>query len=125
MSTKPHAAALSAEIALLPAPVEASQTVEHHDGWTPAKQGAFLRALGASHNDSAAAKSVGMSRQSAYRLRNRLKGEPFDVAWACAFRRTYDALADAALSTGRSTGSRCHITTAASWSALRASSTSG
>lgn len=38
-----------------------------------------------------------MSRQSAYRWRNRLKGEPFDVAWACAFRRQFDNLAETAL----------------------------
>ena len=35
--------------------------------------------------------------QSAYKLRNRLRGEPFDIAWAAAFRRQYDALAEAAL----------------------------
>lgn len=66
--------------------------------WTPAVQAEFLRQLGATHCVGTAARAVGMSRQSAYRLRNRLKGQPFDVAWACAFRRQYDALAEAALS---------------------------
>jgi len=66
-----------------------------HDGWTGAKQAAFLRCLAATHCVSEAARSVGMSRQSAYQLRNRLKGEPFDVAWQSAFRRQYDALAEA------------------------------
>jgi hypothetical protein len=66
-----------------------------HDGWTPARQAAFLRELAATHCVSAAARAVGMSRQSAYKLRNRLKDEPFDIAWQAAFRRQYDALAEA------------------------------
>ncbi|MBC2665925.1 hypothetical protein H7F51_10345 [Novosphingobium flavum] len=57
----------------------------------------FLRALAGTHCVHSAARSVGMSRQSAYRLRARLKGEPFDIAWEAAFQHTYDALAQAAL----------------------------
>jgi hypothetical protein len=57
----------------------------------------FLRQLAATHSVSAAARSVGMSRNSAYRLRNRLKGQPFDIAWEAAFRHGYDNLAHAAL----------------------------
>ena len=38
-----------------------------------------------------------MSRQSAYRLRSRLKGQPFDLAWEVAFHHSYDVLAHAAL----------------------------
>ena len=57
----------------------------------------FLRALGATACVASAAKAVGMSRQSAYRLRNRLKGEPFDIAWEAAFQHGYDALHQAAL----------------------------
>ena len=34
-----------------------------------------------------------MSRQSAYRLRSRLKGQPFDLAWDVAFHHSYDNLA--------------------------------
>ena len=68
---------------------------ERHDGWTPARQACFLRELAATHCVSAAARAVGMTRQSAYKLRNRLKGEPFDIAWRAAFRRQYDALAEA------------------------------
>jgi hypothetical protein len=80
----------SAEIAETLAPPEA-----RHDGWTPARQAEFLRVLAATHCVSAAARRVGMGRQSAYKLRNRLKGEPFDVAWQAAFRLQYDALAEA------------------------------
>ena len=67
------------------------------DRWTKPKMAAFLRELSACHCISSAAKAVGMSRQSAYRLRARLKGEPFDIAWEAAFQHGYDALHQAAL----------------------------
>lgn len=70
-----------------------------HDqrGWTRARQAGFLRALSATHSVAGAARSVGMSRQSAYRLRSRLKGQAFDLAWEVAFHHSYDVLAHAAL----------------------------
>jgi hypothetical protein len=58
---------------------------------------AFLRQLSATHSVSASARSVGMSRQSAYRLRSRFKGKAFDLAWDVAFHHSYDNLAHAAL----------------------------
>lgn len=67
------------------------------DRWTKAKMAAFLRELAATHSVKAAARAVRMSRQSAYKLRNRLKGEPFDIAWEAAFQHGYDALHQAAL----------------------------
>ena len=67
------------------------------DGWSLDKQAKFLRALSATHSVTEAAKSVGMSRQTAYRLRSRLKGQPFDLAWEVAFHHSYDVLAHAAL----------------------------
>ena len=65
--------------------------------WTPAKMADFLRQLSATHSVSAAANSVGMSRQSAYRLRSRLKDEAFDLAWEVAFHHSYNNLGQAAL----------------------------
>jgi hypothetical protein len=65
--------------------------------WTAAKMAQFLRQLSATHSVSAAARSVGMSRQSAYRLRSRLKGMPFDLAWEVAFQHSFDNLAHAML----------------------------
>ncbi|TRD11860.1 hypothetical protein FGU71_08330 [Erythrobacter insulae] len=65
--------------------------------WTPERQSAFLTALASSHSVAQAARIVGMSRQSAYALRARLKGEPFDLAWHAALRCRFDALAEAAL----------------------------
>lgn len=67
------------------------------DGWTPERQTTFLRALASSHSVANAARAAGMSRQSAYALRARLKGEPFDLAWHAALRCGFDALAEAAL----------------------------
>ncbi|MBB3034955.1 hypothetical protein [Alteriqipengyuania lutimaris] len=71
--------------------------VAPEDRWTKAKMAEFLRVLAARQEVTAAAKAVGMSRQSAYKLRNRLKGEPFDIAWEAAFQHGYDALHQAAL----------------------------
>jgi len=65
--------------------------------WNKPKMAEFLRVLAASHSVASAARSVGMSRQSAYQLRARLKGEPFDLAWEVAFQHSYDALHQAAL----------------------------
>ena len=67
------------------------------DRWNKPKMATFLRELAATHCVGSAAKAVGMSRQSAYKLRNRLKGEPFDIAWEAAFQHGYDALHQAAL----------------------------
>ena len=83
----------------IPANPDASGTDDPLSGrlWTLPKQVAFLRQLSATHSVSAAAKAVGMSRQSAYRLRSRLKGQAFDLAWDVAFHHSYDNLAHAAL----------------------------
>ena len=61
--------------------------MECHDeargrAWTPAKRATFLRELHACHSVKEAARRVGMSRQSAYRLRRRLPPlDPFVLAW--------------------------------------------
>lgn len=68
-----------------------------HDGWTRERQSTFLRALAGTHSVAEAARIAGMSRQSAYALRARLRGEPFDLAWIAALRCRIDALAEAAL----------------------------
>ena len=94
MQNHPHLPATRAQLRdEARAPSETGDTAH----WTPARQGEFLRALAASHCVATAARSVGMSRQSAYRLRNRLRGGPFDSAWRCAFRRQFDTLAEIAL----------------------------
>ena len=51
------------------------------DGWTPARQLAFLDILGCTRSVTRAAATAGMSRESAYRLRNRDPHGLFAVAW--------------------------------------------
>ena len=50
----------------------------------PRQEAAFLRELAATQSVSAAARNVGMSRQSACKLRTRLAGTPFALAWDVA-----------------------------------------
>ena len=71
--------------------------VARGDRWTKHRMTDFLRHLAAIGSVTAAARAVGMSRQSAHKLRARLKGQPFDVAWEAAFHHGYDNLAHAAL----------------------------
>ena len=68
----------------LPEAKHPSRTTLHGKCWTPARQAAFLRVLEDTLSVSKAAKSVGMSRQSAYKLRRRLAGQPFAEAWEMA-----------------------------------------
>jgi hypothetical protein len=71
--------------------------VRRGDRWNKPKMAEFLRQLAATHSVTAAARAVGMSRRSAYKLRTRLKGQPFDIAWEAAFRHGCDELAHTAL----------------------------
>lgn len=74
----------------------AARTPRHNE-WTRAKRAAFLRELAASQNVSQAAKSVGMSRKSAYALRNRMPGTPFALAWEVALEAGLQQLAHAVM----------------------------
>jgi hypothetical protein len=51
------------------------------DGWTPARQLRFLDALARTRSVTRAAADAGMSRESAYRLRNRDPDGLFAAAW--------------------------------------------
>ena len=51
------------------------------DGWTPARQLVFLEVLARTRSVSAAARSVGVSREGAYRLRRRPEAALFRAAW--------------------------------------------
>ena len=57
----------------------------------------FLAELASTHSVAAAARVAGMSRQSAYRLKARLRDQPFDLAWEAALQSGHDALHQAAL----------------------------
>src|SRR5687768_6149438 len=57
-----------------------------HDGWTPERQREYVEALADTGFASAAAARVGMSVQSANRLRRRADGRSFDLACRAAKR---------------------------------------
>ena len=65
-----------------------------HGRWTPALQRLFLTALIETGNVSHAARSVGMSRSSAHRLRQRLTGTAFDRCWNDALKIHATRMAD-------------------------------
>lgn len=55
-----------------------------HNGWSPALQFRFVLALARGAGPGEAARSLGMTRQSAYHLRKRPDGESFAAAWDAA-----------------------------------------
>jgi hypothetical protein len=55
-----------------------------HDGWTVVRQEAFLKALAACGCVTHACRAVGMSRESAYELRDRPAAVAFRRAWEAA-----------------------------------------
>ena len=75
--------------------------IKRHDGWTPARQQGFLVALHATGVVATAAQAVGMSAQSAYRLRARPGAASFAAAWDKLLRearmRALDMVTEAAL----------------------------
>ena len=60
------------------------------DGWTAERQLRFLDVLAGTRSIAKAATAAGMSRESAYRLRNRREGALFAALWdqALAFQPT-------------------------------------
>ncbi len=67
---------------------------QRYDGWTPEKQKRFLTALARGHNVTKACAIVGMSRQTAYALRDSARGAAFALGWKAAQLRSRDCLAD-------------------------------
>ncbi|MEA3052087.1 MAG: hypothetical protein QOG72_990 [Sphingomonadales bacterium] len=64
------------ELAFTPVPVRA-----RHDGWTVERQKWFILRLALGGCVSVAARGVGMTRKSAYRLRERPGAKSFATAW--------------------------------------------
>lgn len=77
--------------------LEAALPKPRHNGWNRQKLAAFLRELAASQSVAQAARAVGMSRQSAYALRNRLQGTPFALGWEVALEMGFTQLAHAVM----------------------------
>src|SRR3982750_2139522 len=82
----------------LPIEFNAAKVRRRHDGWTPAKQVAFIEALAQSGCVDEACKRVGMSRSSAYELRSRKNAESLRPAWDAALAHAVQQLSDAAFS---------------------------
>jgi hypothetical protein len=71
-----------------------------HDGWTPERQFRFVLALARGSGVGEAAKGVGQSRQTAYRLRRRAGAEEFAAAWDAALDFAAEARATASAGAG-------------------------
>lgn len=75
------AAGVSDEIAGIIAGFAAVPLRARHDGWTAARQRAFVAALADTASVTAAARAAGMTARSAYRLRARADADGFAEAW--------------------------------------------
>ena len=88
-------------------PSESPSTSKHRtirrDGWTAERQLRFLDVLAHTRSISEAAAAAGMSRESAYRLRERRDGALFTALWdrALAFQPSVVEVDIDALSNGR------------------------
>lgn len=77
----------------IPVPLERIR----HDGWTERRQRDFIWALATMGSVLHAARAVGMSKQSAFNLRNRPGAESFAAAWDQALVTGYSIMFDRAL----------------------------
>lgn len=73
------------------------QMRKRFNGWSPVQQERFILALEATGSVRAAAKAAGMSRNSAYRLRERAGGEGFARSWDRALEMGQQRMFDCAM----------------------------
>lgn len=71
------------------------------DGWVPERQAAFIGFLAQTRSVLAAARAVGMGRESAYRLRKRPGAAGFAAAWDAALGKSHPPVD---LASAKSTG---------------------
>jgi len=76
----------------LPVPVR-----PRHDGWTPDRQLRFIQILADTASIAEAARAIGLSESSAYRLRSHPQAEDFRAAWDAALTQAYGRLEQIAL----------------------------
>jgi hypothetical protein len=81
----------------LPVRFEPAPVRRRHDGWTAERQIAFIERLADCGSVSAAARHVGMSRESARRLRQSPFGRAFRDAWDAALDCGYAELEETAM----------------------------
>ena len=100
MEQNPHSPAAEPQRRRLPAfhPVPIGP---RSDGWNPRRQAAFIGYLVETGSVQAAARRVGMGRESAYRLRRRPGAAGFAAAWDAALGKPHRAVD---LSSEKSTG---------------------
>ena len=80
------------------------------DGWTPARQGAFIGHLAETRSVIAACRRVKMGRESAYRLRRRRGAAGFAAAWDKALGKPHTPVdLDSPKSTGLHAGYRSKV----------------
>lgn len=60
------------------------------NGWTPLRQAEFIGELAETRNVAEAARRLGLTRETAYRLRKRALSESFVAAWDAALGRRFD-----------------------------------
>ena len=70
--------------ALQALPASSANHGVRHDGWTGQRQRAFCETLAETGRVDEAARTVGMARETAYRLRRRAEGRAFGMAWDAA-----------------------------------------
>jgi hypothetical protein len=80
------------ELAFTPVPVRA-----RHDGWTVERQRGFILRLALAGCVSVAARGVGVTRKSAYRLRAHPGAESFAASWEKAIGWGRDRIVDTAI----------------------------
>jgi hypothetical protein len=83
------------EIPFTPVPVKL-----RHDGWTPARQRGFIDRLGLCGCVARAARAVGKTPQSAYRLRDHRGAASFRRAWDAALAAGQSYMIDVGLERG-------------------------
>jgi hypothetical protein len=97
----PRTARLPVPAGELPPFTPVPRQCERHDGWTPARQIAFIEALADTGSVASACKAVDMSTVGAYQLRRQSGAEGFRAAWDRALdlgvRRIEDVTMDRAL----------------------------
>ena len=85
---------------LSPKPLDTETLNAPAPRWTPEKQGKFLEALARCGSVKGAVAFVGMSRESAHRLRRRDEGRAFSRAWDAALIHARDLYAEEVLEKG-------------------------
>ncbi|MEP6201441.1 MAG: hypothetical protein ABJ135_08145, partial [Marinomonas sp.] len=93
----PRAARLPVPAGQLPKFSPVPRKCARHDGWTPARQSAFVEALADTGSVHAACKAVNMSTEGAYVLRRQPGAESFRKAWETALDLGVQRIEDVAM----------------------------